>query len=288
MFKLGKLRSKAMGNGLMASCFITELEGVLRDGNEDTTEYLEYGKGNWWNSEKFLVQLEKAILVAKRKYGSWANIIWRFDWSSNHKKKAENALNAHKMNASHGVKQRLMRDTWWGPNRTFQSMVFTEGMYKGQAKGLRQILTERGVDVSNKLLPELREIMAGFDDFEHESRFGTLVHEMVRRHGMKCRFYPKFHCELSPIEPFWSAHKRYVRAMCQKHGAGIKSLRRVVPEGLDSVCLDSIKRFFGRCRRYEQAYRLDISAAETADVMNVTGHRFKAHASHRRVFHGTF
>ena len=59
-----------------------------------------------------------------------------------HTKVADDQLRAYKMNVSPGGKQPLMRSTVW--NGQTQSMVFPDG----QAKGLKVVLEERGIDTS--------------------------------------------------------------------------------------------------------------------------------------------
>ena len=53
---------------------------------------------------------------------------------------------------------------------------------------------------------------------------------------------------------------------------------------MESVCLDSIRRYFGKCRRYELLYRKRVELNKINGVMKVTGHRYKSYKSHRRVF----
>jgi len=66
-------------------------------------------------------------------------------------------------------------------------------------------------------------------------------------------FYPKFHCELSPIERVWCQAKKYTH---HKYADGtITCLCKIVPEGLDSVTVEQIKMFFRTWRDYERAYR---------------------------------
>ena len=54
-------------------------------------------------------------------------------------------------------------------------------------------------------------------------------------------------------------------------------LRKVVPQGLDAVCADTVRRYFGKCRRYEVAYRKGVD-------INVIGKVVQKYKSHRRVF----
>ncbi len=44
----------------------------------------------------------------------------------------------------------------------------------------------------------------------------------------------------------------------------------VVPQGLDAVCGDSVQRYFGLCRRYEAAYRVQgISSKNIESIVRV-------------------
>ena len=75
---------------------------------------LKYGAEfeGYWHSEKFLVQVEAAIKIAKVKYASdQYNVLWFFDHSSGHTAFAEDALNASHMNVRSGGKQPVMCDT---------------------------------------------------------------------------------------------------------------------------------------------------------------------------------
>ena len=56
-----------------------------------------------------------------------------------------------------------------------------------------------------------------------------------------CMIFPKFHCELSVIERVGCHSKKHTRAYAN---GSIVRLRRLVPEGLDSVTTDMIKKFF--------------------------------------------
>ena len=53
--------------------------------------------------------------------------------------------------------------------------------------------------------------MEAWDDFATE----PVINEFVIRSRMHlCTFYPKFHCELSPIEQYWAAVKAFTRKYC--------------------------------------------------------------------------
>ena len=57
----------------------------------------------------------------------------------------------------------------------------------------------------------------------------------------------------------------------------MSGLRRVVPDALDSVSLDTIRKYFRKCRNYNLAYREGEMTGKDADI------KVKEYKSHRRV-----
>ena len=96
------------------------------------------------------------------------------------------------------------------------------------------------------------------------------------------RFYPKYHCELSPIEMFWSDHKRFCRMTCKYK---INELRKSVPLGLMYPCAETVRKYFARCRRYEQAYREQVAATAVGKVVKLARAQTHKYASHRAPAH---
>jgi len=90
-------------------------------------------------------------------------------------------------------------------------------------------------------------------------------------------FFPKFHCELNHIELYWAAAERYARANCDYSFA---ALRKTVPEALDSVPLQTIRKNARFCFRYMDAYRRGLS-------WELAKFATKRYRSHRRVPEGT-
>ena len=79
----------------------------------------------------------------------------------------------------------------------------------GQAKGLKQVLEERGFDV-NGMLAKCSPVcpiendtccmaclLSKQDDFHLQK---SLLEQKIQTKGHHCIFLPKFHCELNPIE----------------------------------------------------------------------------------------
>lgn len=65
--------------------------------------------------------------------------------------------------------------------------------------------------------------------------------------------------------------KKHTRAYAD---GTITKLRKIVPEGLDSVTLDQIKKYFTTCRHYDRAGGTGRDVEE----------RVKVYKSHRRVY----
>ena len=190
--------------------------------------------------------------------------LFLFDNAPSHKKVADDALNVDKMNVHPGGMQPKMRSTTW-EGRT-QTMVYRDGT----PKGMKAVLEERGVDTRNMKAPDMREKLKSYPDFQNAT---TLLEDLVHSRGHLCVFYPKYHCELSPIELVWCIAKKYTRAYAN---GSIVRLRKLVPEGLDSVTTEQIKKFFRLCRDYERVYREGLTGKAVEE-------RIKVYKSHRRV-----
>ena len=92
-------------------------------------------------------------------------------------------------------------------------------------------------------------------------------------YGHICLYLPKFHCELNPIEQCWCHGKKHTRSHCN---GSIVRLRKIVPESLDGITLDTIARFFSKSGDYETAFR-EGHSCDTVDKA------IKQYKSHRRV-----
>ena len=80
----------------------------------EARQLLEYGtdREGYWTSDKFVLQMEKAVQIAEFKYNPLTHtVLWQFDQSSCHKVYSPDALNANKMNVNRGGVQPLMRDS---------------------------------------------------------------------------------------------------------------------------------------------------------------------------------
>ena len=237
---------------------------LLREGLErDATVYFVYGdKGEgYWKGEDMVQQvLDKAIPVFEKEYGKDCKACFLFDNSPNHGVFAEDALIAEKMNLKFGGKQPLMRDGWYevdtdlGVVRVPQRMWFQDSDGKVTAKGIKQVLMERGIwreglkleckekwkDAEGKEHTRrscgkgvrdccARRLMTNQKDFQAQK--GMLEEEVLKR-GHLVLFFPKFHCECNWIEYFWGDMKRWIREQCDYTWDGLKG---TVPRVLKST-----------------------------------------------------
>ncbi len=135
-----------------------------------------------------------------------------FDQSSAHASLPPDALRAWDMNKSNGGKQRKQRDTiipLSNPHPQFRGLPQTMTTATGEAKGLKQVLEERGFDVQKlraKCIPVcpienegccMARLLSQQDDFCNQV---SMLEEKITAAGHLIFFLPKFHCELNPIE----------------------------------------------------------------------------------------
>ena len=115
---------------------------------------------------------------------------------------------------------------------------------RGKAKGMKQILQERGLwkdgllktckDKGCKTDPKqldccAQRILELQPDFMAQK---TLLEEIAENNHQKIIFYPKFHCEFNFIEMYWGRVKWYTRNNCNYTFPG---LQETVSTALESV-----------------------------------------------------
>lgn len=258
------LKQKSLGQAVMVSDFIDEVNGYLKFEDTEARLYLEHQSEGYFTNDMFVDQVSQAISIFEKKYPGVIGL-FIFDNAPSHCKKPDDCLNPDKMNVSNGGKQPFMRDTMW--NSSIQKMTLTDGTQKG----MRCVLEERGVDTYRMKADQMRKELRKFEDFRSDGV--PIVEEMVVSKGHMCLFIPRFHCELNPIERCWCHAKRYTRAHCN---GSIVRLRKIIPEGLATVSNELISSFFLTCIDYEEAYREGHSCT-TVDT------QVKKYKSHRKV-----
>ena len=237
------LRPKGEGRSVMVSDFLCECHGPLSLSPEQQAQHPgvtpesvviikpgKNGDGYWTNSD-LVKQLEKAILIFKIIHPD-CDALFMFDNSQNHRALPPDALNAKVLPLKDGGKNvKPQRNGWFTHNKEtiIQSMMTSEG----KPKGLRTILTERGLWDCTLSRNGAMEKLQQERDFQEQQCW---LQEIVSKHpGFLLDFYPKFHCEFNFIEMYWAACKAFTRRNCTY---SFKDLVKIVPLALKSVPLE--------------------------------------------------
>lgn len=213
------LQSKSRGRLIHVSDFVNEVSGRLVMRNKDGEIEMDarkiiYPGSNgdaWWDHEQLLAQVRRAIQIFEVAHPGCV-ALFIFDQSSAHASLGPNALRAFEMNKSNGGKQRKQHETIIpesNPTAEHRGKVQKMTTDKGEAKGLQQVLEERGFNVRGmraKCKPVcpwendnccMARLLSKQDDFAKQE---SLLEILIREAGHECIFLPKFHCELNPIE----------------------------------------------------------------------------------------
>ena len=165
----------------------------------------------WWDTKQLMDQIRSAIEIFEAAHPN-CQVLFIFDQSSAHASLPPDALKAFEMNKSDGGKQRKQRDTKIPQSNSdpcFQGQPQKMTMSSGQQKGLQAVLEEHGFNVSDlkaKCMPMcpfesqiccMAQLLSQQEDFMTQE---SMLEIFIRGAGHECLFFPKFHCELNPIE----------------------------------------------------------------------------------------
>ena len=276
---------KSLGQTIMTSDFLTESFGFVNLSKEELTEakkgpykhlfeektemrsrkagsILNVSKDGYYDHKQMIKDFEKCHHIVMMKTG--LNSAFITDNSPIHNFMSEDSLDASKMNKGSGGKQPKMRDTEYEKDGVMvkQSMVFTTGPLKGEAKGLKVILAERYGDefVQGKLLDELTEIMKNEPDFKMEK---TLLEKECERRGDILIKGVKYHPELMPIESAYRNISNFMRRTNTPGSArGYESRIENSYEDCD-LSLELIRKYFRTCDEFLDEY----SKGATGDTL---------------------
>lgn len=213
------LRKKGRGRLIHVSDFICSETGRLvlqdQDGKiiRDARKIIFPGANGdpWWDTEQLIVQIKSAIEIFKAAHPC-CQALFIFDQSSAHASLPPDALRAFDMNKSNGGKQRTQQDTvipQSNPDPRYHGQPQSMVTSSGEAKGLKQVLEERGFNISKlkaKCSPVcpfesqnccLARLLSQQEDFVNQA---SMLETLIKAAGHECIFLPKFHCELNPIE----------------------------------------------------------------------------------------
>ena len=251
----------------------------LKEGEElprrTRLEFL-YGKSaeGYFNSEHFIRQVYGFLMIFEFKYPE-CRACAVFDNSPVHKARGASGLSASDMNLKPGGAQPHQRETEYtdhgnlhgqGADKKYRQAI-------GQ-KGLRSVLSERGVNVGTKTKKELVEILEKYDDFSKDDFWLDRIFA-ARPVGHVCIFAPKCHPELQgPIEMCWARVKYY----CARHSNHtLLGLQNAIPGAFsaDNISLDLVQKWFRKGRDYMTVYKQGATG-QSADKAQ------KTVKSHRR------
>ncbi|QRV95331.1 DDE superfamily endonuclease [Ceratobasidium sp. AG-Ba] len=295
--------AKGEGASIMVADFVG-IEGWLHGLNQSDHARIVLFPGKtrdgYLTGEKVRNQLTKAIEIVQAKYPH-AEHVFIYDNATTHTKRREDLAVVGKIplqpskNFGEVVEKRMgeggkvvnirarYADTHH-PDGSPQALYFPDDhiTYPGYFKGIAQLLQERGFSVSGLRLqcaaPKkcspgsgccARQLLSEQPGFAEQQ---SALEEIAESKGCRILFLPKFHCELNPIEQCWGYAKRVYRQFPRsKSQANLKSN---MITSLDSVPLESIRRFFNKSQRYIDAYRhgLDGQMAAWANK-KYHGHR---------------
>eukprot|EP01083_Nonionella_stella_P077664 212194_1 len=246
--EVSRFLPKSVGKGYNISDFITAYDGFLKVNDDDTARVIHKVGGDtdkgefYWNNVKMIQQCLNASRIFKIKFNlqsdddlQWIRPVWCFDNAPCHRMMPKNALNSTNMNVKAGGKAPIMKDGWYmdGEEKIDQEMYFCRDMDEEVVpKGLKQILVERGIEVDK-------------------------LHNALKKDNPYCEiiFFPRYHCELNPIENVWMISKQKFRLEQDFESKTHAKMIETINNCLDAIPLDTIQRFVQTSIMYCELYR---------------------------------
>ena len=224
---------------------------------QEAREIMKYGENRdgYWASEKFQKHVGKAVAIASWLYPPHENtVLFLFDNAPTHKKMPEDALNASAMNVGSGGKQPIMHTTSFVHPSSGEVVMQPMVNSKGEAKGLKTVLSERGVNVQGMVRKDVVAVLESHNDFKNDP---YILEKYINSKGHIMKFLPKFHVEFSAIEPVWG----YAKAKCSG------KVHNYWPQEEHQACvsLQLMRKYFRKCREYMRAYREGHSVGKAVE-----------------------
>lgn len=145
----------------------------------------------------------------------------------------------------------------------------------GVPKGLRQVLTERGIDTRGMTASQMCPVLGSHPDFANQK---SKIEFFLNAKEHVAYFLPKFHCELNPIERVWAQSKRYTKAFSKYN---IHSLRVNIPKSFKTITPENIRNYIRKAKEYMFAYLEGIEAG--SELEKTVKMYKKTIVSHRRI-----
>ena len=295
------LRPKDKGRGIMLSGFLCPCHGRLRLNVEQLAAHpvvaakleagdlfppgeafmsINIGKNadGYWTNADLVAQLKDRVIPIFNVLHPGCEALFMFDNSQNHHAMESDALVAERLNLGDGGKNTpTLRQGWYldaeGNRITHVLQHPPQGTTPPLPKGVKCILEERGLwPASGLKLPVARLVLASQPDFKEQKEW---LAEIVLAAEHSIMYFPKYHCEFNCIENMWGRAKVHTRENCLYT---FSALRSSILPALDSVSLETIRRYAQRCDRYMDAYRSkDGGARLTCEQVERAVKKYKSH-----------
>ncbi|KAF8674076.1 hypothetical protein RHS04_07383 [Rhizoctonia solani] len=277
---------KGEGNTIMVADFVCAQFGWLRGKNGESARVIlrpGINRDGWFTSARVVKQLEDAVKIVQEVYPEYTHV-FVYDNAPSHTKRPEDAISAQSMpkgevkvfprpvtvNRGNGTTEKVIpprMEPGRLPDGTLQSFYLPDDHEdvnrRGAFKGMAQILRERGLYEAAEKKAECpgfkcepgrtdcccRRTLFSQPDFE--SRDSNLE-EAARKLETRVIFLPKYHCELNPIEQCWGYAKRKYRQKPPTNNENM--MKKYVIEALESIPIDTIRKFVARSQRFVDAY----------------------------------
>ena len=266
------LKPKGEGRGIMISDFMCHCHGRLIDQDDDAQDILKYGQNydGYWDGMNVAEAAKHAHAISRKLHPGKISL-FIFDNSANHLKRADDARNAKRLNLKDGGKNvPKIRDGFFF-NEQGDRITHPMQTEDGKQKGLRSILSERGLWRDGMKKPEALEVLLKQPDFEPSQLKAYLVEVINSLEDAWVDMYVKYHPEMNFIEMYWGYVKRLVRKRCEYD---FQSLCTTVPKCLDEVPIEFIRRAARKSFRYIDAYFKGLSSKQVEFCV-------KKYSSHR-------
>ena len=292
------LKPKSLGSSIMISAFVSDVQGV--------ESYVTFKAGTnrdgWFTNDDLIAQMERDLPMIEERYPKDEyDIVFAFDNSMTHHKRPPDGLDASLLPLKDGGKNApKMRDTTFVNSRG-ETIAQRMQNAKGEQKGLKSILEERGLwDTSMRLQCTMckegvphSERQARYPALENGSRIFTVrccasyclsqqpdflaqrewLREWIEDRGHSLIWYPKYHCELNFLEMIWAYIKAKLRKLCNYNFA---EFEEILPQVLENLPMEFVRKVKNHCFRAMSAYRIGMEGP-------LLDYAIRKYKSHRRI-----
>ncbi|KAJ7232731.1 hypothetical protein C8J57DRAFT_1250450 [Mycena rebaudengoi] len=238
----------------------------------------------------FVGRVKDTIKIFDVKYPDGV-AVFVFDCSSAHEAFSSDALLAHKMNRSPGGKQPKMRDTIIPSTGQPQQMNFPDNYTEtgsdglslaGQPKGMEKILRGRGLlqGLEAKLGPGKKVdgvcAKCKLSQAAHEKAMQAAKSKEDEADGASTGDFGARGLSEMEDEDLDRETDCCMQRFRELTDRTFPCAKKLIPESLDLISTENVRRYFRHCWRYMDAYSLGLNLRQSAYAV-------KLYSSHRRI-----